>query len=69
MEKEKLYSELEILEFECEHRMNIDEIDELKSFVQNCCESKEDEEEPLDRIEELKEINEGLEQIIIEHYD
>jgi|TARA_B110000902_G_scaffold25206_1_gene27635 hypothetical protein len=60
--KEKKYSDSEILEFELEHQQNLTEIEELERFIENVCDSEEDEEEPLSKIEELKEMNEELEQ-------
>ena len=60
--KEEKYSDSEILEFELEHQQNLTEIEELERFIENVCDSEEDEEEPLSKIEELKEMNEELEQ-------
>ena len=45
-----------------EHQQNLTEIEELERFIENVCDSEEDEEEPLSKIEELKEMNEELEQ-------
>tara|TARA_B110000879_G_C10701180_1_gene329232 strand:+ start:254 stop:475 length:222 start_codon:yes stop_codon:yes gene_type:complete len=67
--KEKKYSDSEILEFELEHQQNLTEIEELERFIENVCDSEEDEEEPLSKIEELKEMNEELEQKVCEHYE
>ena len=62
IKKVKKYSDSEILEFELEHQQNLTEIEELERFIENVCDSEEDEEEPLSKIEELKEMNEELEQ-------
>lgn len=69
IKKEKKYSDSEILEFELEHQQNLTEIEELERFIENVCDSEEDEEEPLSKIEDLKEMNEELEQKVCEHYE
>tara|TARA_R110000737_G_scaffold27522_2_gene46192 strand:- start:299 stop:508 length:210 start_codon:yes stop_codon:yes gene_type:complete len=69
MTKVKKYSDSEILEFELEHQQNLTAIEELERFIKNVCDSEEDEEEPLSKIEELKEMNEELEQKVCEHYE
>lgn len=69
IKKEKKYSDSEILEFELEHQQNLTEIEELERFIENVCDSEEDEEEPLSKIEELKEMNEELEQKVCKHYE
>tara|TARA_B110000046_G_scaffold27224_1_gene27533 strand:- start:461 stop:673 length:213 start_codon:yes stop_codon:yes gene_type:complete len=69
IKKVKKYSDSEILEFELEHQQNLTEIEELERFIENVCDSEEDEEEPLSKIEELKEMNEELEQKVCEHYE
>jgi DNA repair ATPase RecN len=48
---------------------NLYEIDDLYRFIENVCDTEEDEEEPLSKIEELLEVNEQLNDEITEFYE
>ena len=48
---------------------NLYEIDDLYRFIENVCDTEEDEEEPLSKIEELLEENEQLNEEITEFYE
>ena len=48
---------------------NLSEIDDLYRFIENVCDTEEDEEEPLSKIEELLEENEQLNEEITEFYE
>jgi len=48
---------------------NLSEIDDLYRFIENVCDTEEDEEEPLSKIEELLEENEQLNDEITEFYE
>lgn len=66
--KERI-SEIEyILQIEEEVRNNLSEIDDLYRFIENVCDTEEDKEEPLCRIDDLLEQNEELNEEISEFY-
>jgi len=48
---------------------NLSEIDDLNRFIENVCDTEEDEGEPLSKIEELLEENEQLNDEITEFYE
>jgi hypothetical protein len=48
---------------------NLSEIDDLYRFIENVCDTEEDEEEPLCRIDDLLEQNEELNNEITEFYE
>ena len=67
--KERI-SEIEhISQLEEEVNNNLTEIDDLHRFIEKCCDTEEDEEEPLSKIEELLEKNEQLNEEITEFYE
>jgi hypothetical protein len=68
--KVKTNEELErIIGLENEVNENLIQIDDLHRFIENMCDSEEDEEEPLSKIEELLEQNEELNDEITEFYE
>lgn len=58
-----------IIGLENEVNENLKQIEELEWFIENMCDSEEDEEQPLSEIEILLEENEELHNEIGEFYD
>lgn len=56
-------------EREEEVKENLQQIEELERFIENVCDTDEDEEEPLSEIEKLLEDNDELNDEITEFYD
>jgi len=60
--------EEEIKQIEEEIKNNLSEIDDLQRFIENVCDTEEDTHEPHDRINDLMDRNEELNEEISEFY-
>lgn len=63
--EEDEFSDSEIQEFESEHSENLYDIYELETIIEKGCDSDEDKEEILSKIDELKDLNDELVQKLI----